>query len=191
MKTIKNNTTNEIEIKNSRFICLLYKITSEEEVKSILKSIKLKYKDASHYCYGYIINDVKRSSDDSEPAGTAGIPILSTLESNKLNLVLSVVIRYFGGVKLGGGGLIRAYRRSVNECIKQSELVTLKRAIIFEITFKYEDTKDVDNLLYSMSILNKEYDEDIKYTVATINLSILDRLKDYNIKIIKDTLVER
>ncbi|MDD5605633.1 MAG: YigZ family protein [Dehalococcoidales bacterium] len=191
MKTIKKNINNELVINKSRFITFLFKVNDESEIDDFLNGLKKEYKDATHYCYAYIINDVKRSSDDNEPGGTAGIPILSVLESHELNLILCVVVRYFGGVKLGAGGLIRAYRKSVNECLKLSELVTLRRGIIFEVTFNYEDTKDIDYILYSVPILNKVYGETITYRVATINPDILDKLQNYKVKIIKDTLVER
>ncbi|MDD4036731.1 MAG: YigZ family protein, partial [Bacilli bacterium] len=191
MKTIKKNINNELIINKSRFITFLFKVNDESEIDDFLNALKKEYKDATHYCYGYIIDNIKRSSDDNEPGGTAGIPILSVLEQNDLNLVLCVVVRYFGGVKLGAGGLIRAYRKSVNECLKLGELVTLRRGIIFEVTFTYEDTKDIDYILYNVPILNKVYGETITYTVATINVDILDKLQNYNVKIIKDTLVER
>ena len=105
MKTIKNNLSNEIIIKNSRFICLLIKINNID-ISDILNNIKLSYPKATHYCYGFIYNNYKKSSDDGEPTGTAGNSILFVLEKNNLNNILCVVIRYFGGIKLGAGGLI-------------------------------------------------------------------------------------
>ena len=122
MKTIKENTNNKIIINKSEFICDLIKVYDIEEVKKELEQIKSKYKDANHYCYAYIIDDNKKSSDDGEPGGTAGVPIMESLNSQNLNYILCIVTRYFGGIKLGAGGLIRAYRKAVNGCIKISEL---------------------------------------------------------------------
>ena len=109
MKSIKFNIENEFIIKKSKFITKLYFVTSEIEIKNILDENKTEYKDATHICYAYILNNVERFNDDSEPSGTAGMPILNVLKNNNLNNVLCIVIRYFGGIKLGAGGLIRAY----------------------------------------------------------------------------------
>ena len=118
MQTIKNNVNNEIIIKNSKFICYLYKIKSIEDINKILSNLKEEYKDATHHCYAYILDNLKKSSDDGEPGGTAGIPILKVLENNNLTNILAVVIRYFGGVKLGAGPLLRSYSNCANEVIK-------------------------------------------------------------------------
>ena len=108
MKTIEDYCSTII-INKSKFICELIYINNENEIIKRLNTIKNKYKDATHYCYAYICDNVKRFNDDGEPGGTAGMPILNVLENNNLNHVLCVVIRYFGGIKLGAGGLVRAY----------------------------------------------------------------------------------
>ena len=94
-----------------------------------MKSIKNKYKDATLHCYAYIIDNIKRFSDDNEPGGTAGMPILNVLENNDLNHILCIVVRYFGGIKLGANGLVRAYSGSCNEAIDCSSVVELHRLI--------------------------------------------------------------
>ena len=99
MKTIKNNIQNEIIIKNSKFICYLYKIKDINEINSILHNIKEEHINATHHCYAYILNNTQKSSDDGEPTGTAGIPILKVLEKNNLSNILAIVVRYFGGIK--------------------------------------------------------------------------------------------
>ena len=96
-----------------------------EDINNILNNIKNEYKDATHYCYAYIIDNTKRFNDDGEPGGTAGMPILNVIEQNNLNHVLIVVVRYFGGIKLGAGGLVRAYSKISYECIKQDKLAIL------------------------------------------------------------------
>lgn len=119
--TIQKDFRQEIIIEKSRFICTLRKISSEEEAIEKLKEIKKEFGDASHNCFAYIVGEngeIQRSSDDGEPSGTAGIPMLEVLRKRHLHNVLAVVTRYFGGVKLGTGGLIRTYGKSVNEAIE-------------------------------------------------------------------------
>lgn len=180
MKTIKNNISNEIIIKNSRFICYLYKIKTQEEITNILNSIKLEHKDATHCCYAYILNDIKKSSDDGEPGGTAGIPILKVLENNNLNFILAVVIRYFGGIKLGAGGLVRAYTKSVTNTITNDNLVTLIKGYNLDITFDYNNIKDIDYLLKDIKINNKAFDTQVTYNID-IDSSFLNTIKNMNI----------
>jgi len=179
MRTIKDNIKNEIIIKNSKFITLLYHINDELEVSNLLDSTKLEYKNANHYCYAYIIGGVKRYNDDGEPSGTAGAPILNTLEKNDLNGVLCVVVRYFGGIKLGAGGLIRAYGKSVREALSQSILVNINECYYVSLTFTYDDLKDIDFIINKNPIMKKEFNENIEYTIMLKeeNLDIIDKLK--------------
>ena len=146
MFTIKEKTVNEIIIQKSRFICVLDKLENKDDLENILKEIKNTYKGATHYCYAYIINSSQKYDDDGEPSGTAGNPILNVLKFNNLNNVVSIVIRYFGGIKLGAGGLVRAYTKSVTECLKlcnteeERQWITFiisKKNIIFRIIFFY------------------------------------------------------
>ena len=143
MKTIKNNSTNEIIIKNSRFINYLIKIKNPD-IKEITEEIKTTHPKANHYCYAYIYNDIKRSSDDKEPTGTAGSPMLNVLEKNNLNNILAITVRYFGGIKLGAGGLIRAYTESITENLKNVELIELEKGYKLEIIFNYSDEKQIN-----------------------------------------------
>ena len=109
---------NEIIIKKSKFITKLYNI---DNVESILNNLKNEYKKATHFCYAYSINGKEKAYDDGEPSHTAGLPILNVIHMKKLNNTLIVVIRYFGGVKLGAGPLTRAYSKSASEIIKKLE----------------------------------------------------------------------
>ena len=109
---------NEIIIKKSKFITKLYEIKDVNEINPIIDNLKKEYKKATHICYAYIINGQEKAVDDGEPSGTAGRPILNVLQKKKLNEIMVVVIRYFGGVKLGAGGLVRAYTKSTSEVIK-------------------------------------------------------------------------
>ena len=112
MKTVKKEVTNEIIINKSKFITIIIPLTTIEQIDDILKNIKNKYKDATHYCYGYVINGKEKMSDDGEPSGTAGMPILNVIKKHDLTNVICIVVRYFGGIKLGAGGLTRAYSNS-------------------------------------------------------------------------------
>lgn len=165
MKTIKYNITHEYIIQKSKFISMLYQVNNEKEVINILNRLKLEYKDATHICYAYIINNIKRFQDDGEPSGTAGMPILNVLESQKLNLILAVVIRYFGGIKLGAGGLVRAYTTSVVEALENQDLGEIVSGYKVTITFKYNNSKLIDNTLKNYQIINKEFNSEITYIV--------------------------
>ena len=129
-RTIKENGIVEEEIKKSRFICHLKRISSESEGRDFINKIKKEHYKANHSCSAMIVGEdsfIKRSSDDGEPSGTAGIPMLSVLEKQELTNVVAVVTRYFGGIKLGTGGLIRAYGGCVANAIKEIGRVEVKK----------------------------------------------------------------
>ena len=117
MRTLKSNYINEIIIKNSRFITLLYKLNDVNAVNSIVDETKELYPKANHYCYAYITDNAKRSSDDGEPGGTAGMPMLNVLEKEGFINVLAITVRYFGGIKLGAGPLLRSYNKCANDLV--------------------------------------------------------------------------
>lgn len=190
MYTIKYDVVEEIVIKNSRFITILKKINKKEEVEKIINNIKEMYPKATHYCYGYIINDYKKCSDDKEPSGTAGIPILSVLEKNNLSCIIAVVVRYFGGIKLGAGGLIRAYSKAVRDSIIKSELIELIPGKYIALSVSYDEQKNIDYILANSKIVNKTYNESVIY-YALIDNNLLDKLSKYNLEIIEDTLLEK
>lgn len=189
MRTIKNNVSNEIIIKNSRFICLFMKINSTD-ISDILDKIKEEYPKATHYCYAYVYNDIQRFSDDGEPGGTAGMPMLNVLLKEELSNVLCVVIRYFGGIKLGAGGLVRAYTKSVTECLKVTDLMELEEGYKLRLKFNYNDEKQIKYLLKDSNILNEKYDLDVEYTVL-VNNNVFDTLKNYNYEILEKTYIEK
>ena len=192
MYSIKSNTHNEIIIKNSRFICYLYKIKDKSEVNDIIDNIKEINKDATHYCYAYIIDDYRKSSDDGEPSGTAGIPMLKVLEANELNNILAVVVRYFGGILLGAGGLVRAYTKSVTNCLSEDNIVELTKGYNITINFDYNRIKEIDYLLKDISINNKSFDNIVIYNID-IPISFLDIIKINNIdyELLKEINIEK
>ncbi|GMA46788.1 YigZ family protein [Tetragenococcus muriaticus] len=125
-RTIQKNGQAEIEIKKSRFICSLKRVYTEEEAKDFIQQLKKEHWKAAHNCSAFMIgeeNEIQRSSDDGEPAGTAGHPMLEVLKKQELINVCAVVTRYFGGTKLGAGGLIRAYSHSVSHALEETRIV--------------------------------------------------------------------
>lgn len=191
MKTIKNNTYNETIIKNSRFICYLYKIKDINDINTILSNLKQEHKDATHHCYAYILDNLQKSSDDGEPGGTAGIPILKVLENNNLTNILAVVIRYFGGIKLGAGGLVRAYTKSTTNTLTNDNIIAIEEGYNINIEFNYNQIKEIDYLLKDIKINKKEFDNIITYNID-IPSNFLTKLKNNNIKhtIIKNIYIE-
>ena len=177
MKSITNKEIYEITIKNSKFIGVIIPIESLDDVKDNLTKLKEEYKNATHYCYAFkLIND-KGFSDDGEPNKTAGIPILNVIEGNDLVNVLVVVIRYFGGIKLGPGGLIRAYSNTCKEVINKSTLVELIKGIEASITFNYSKEKEINYLLKDSIIKNKLYEENCTYIIEATK-EVLDSISN-------------
>ena len=121
MNTIENDVKDEYIINKSKFITHVLKVKDIIDCKEKIINIKNEYKDATHNCFAYVIDNTKRFSDDGEPSGTAGMPILNVIESNNLNHVLIIVTRYFGGIKLGAGGLFRAYMDAANKVCEKDE----------------------------------------------------------------------
>ncbi len=162
MKSIQKEITSEIIINKSRFITILTNINDIDKVKEKLEEIKKKYKDATHYCYAYIINNHERCSDNGEPSGTAGMPILNVLKQNDLTNILCVVIRYFGGIKLGAGGLIRAYSTSASVALNKATITNIVNGYNITIEFSYNNLKQIDYLLKNIDI-KKDYQTNITY----------------------------
>lgn len=167
-RTIYSDYQSNIEIKKSRFICSLKRVYSEKEAKDFIEKIKKEHWKASHNCNAFIISEkdaVQRSSDDGEPSGTAGIPMLEVLKNNNLTNVLAIVTRYFGGIKLGTGGLIRAYSQSVSHALDQVGLVERKLQQEIMVTIPYTN---LDKLHYFLE--KNEYT--IRETYYTENVVI-------------------
>lgn len=141
--TINENIESEITVKKSKFICNLIKIEKQEEAEEQIKKIKKKYHDARHNCVVYRVQEndtiVEKASDDGEPSGTAGGPMLTILQKNNLCNVLVVVTRYFGGILLGTGGLVRAYSDSMQNALELTEKVEKCTGIEFEAELEYNN----------------------------------------------------
>ena len=164
MKTIKFNLENTIIIKNSKFITYIYKINSDD-ISNYLEDIKKLHPKATHYTYAYIYNDIKKCSDDNEPSNTAGSPMLNVLEKEGLSNILVITVRYFGGIKLGAGGLIRAYTKSVTETLKKVEFVYLEEGYKVLLEFDYTLEKQINYIVGEKNIIEKSFDNKITYIV--------------------------
>ena len=148
--TFKENGTVQEEIKKSKFICHVKRVSSEEEARDIINAIKKEHYKATHNCSAFIIgeqSDIKRTSDDGEPSGTAGIPMLGVLENHRITNSCVVVTRYFGGINLGAGGLIRAYAGSVAQAVREIGLVEIKEQVVLGITLSYSQYQEFANFL--------------------------------------------
>jgi len=174
-KTIKHNNCEEIEEKKSKFIANLMYVESEEEVQNRIKEIKKKYYDARHNCFAYRIiegeNIVQRSSDDGEPSGTAGAPILNILEKNNMVNILVVVTRYFGGILLGTGGLVKAYSEATLKSIENNQIVERENGYEVRISSPYAYIKKIEYFLKTnnIKILNKEFLDNVNILVELSN----------------------
>ena len=178
MYTIKDNKEKTIIINKSKFISKSYFVNSVNDAQNIINNIKDKYKDATHVCYAYIIDNNIKYSDDKEPNNTAGLPIYNVLEKNNLNHVLVIIIRYFGGIKLGAGGLTRAYSNSATLVINDN-ITELILGYKIEVKLNYDSIKEVEYILKDENIINKYYNEDI---------TIILEITEDNIDIIKEKL---
>lgn len=160
--SIKENVQTEIVVKKSKFICNLIKIESQEEAEEYIKKIKRKYYDARYNCVAYRVIEneqvVEKSSDDGEPSGTAGGPMLNILQKNNLGNVLVVVTRYFGGILLGTGGLVRAYSDATLDAIDISEKVEKCIGIEAEVELDYNNLESFKYYCKKNNIYIKEYD---------------------------------
>ena len=176
---IKDEVSSTLIIEKSRFIAYIKPVFSEDEYKEYLKEIRKKYYDASHVVSAFISNNIKRSSDDGEPSGTGGIPVLNILEKNNLNNTCCLVVRYFGGIKLGVGGLSRAYSNATLEALKKAIIVEDYIYPKYELILDYEVANKLDNLLMNNTyLLNKDYDVNVKITFVLKNENILDKIKE-------------
>ena len=185
-KTIEENDgiiKTEWEIQKSRFITHLKHVKTEKEAQEFIQEIKKKYFDARHNCSSYIIgqsSEIQKSSDDGEPSGTAGIPILEVLKKNELSDIVAVVTRYFGGIKLGAGGLIRAYGKSATLAIESATVVKKSIFNAYKLTLDYSLIDTFENYLHlnEIRIKDKEYTDNVTFTILLPQLISDNTIKD-------------
>ncbi len=193
---LAKSTQSELIIDKSRFITNLYVVTQIDDVHTYLKDIRKIHKDANHYCYAYIIRDGRevKASDDGEPAKTAGVPILEVLKHHDLTDVLCVVTRYFGGIKLGAGGLIRAYTNSVSHALSETDFLLKEKRSIAEIELPYAlyDTFSYQ-LKDHITIIDQQFAVDIKLTVILNGITyaeIKDKFHKVKLTDLGETIVD-
>ena len=168
--TIKENSYDEFVEKKSTFITHLIRVTSEEEAREFIQKMKKKHYDATHVCSCYVVgdnNEITRANDDGEPSGTAGAPMLDVLVKNEIKNVCATVIRYFGGTKLGTGGLVRAYGGGVINALKNATLVERKDALEIRLELDYNLNGKIEYEIEKTNFIvnNLEYTDKIIYTI--------------------------
>ena len=190
MYTIKENVENLLEIKKSKFITRLYKVYSVDEAVKILKDVREEHKDATHCCYAYRIGNIQKFSDDGEPGGTAGLPMMDMMQKKEIDYVLCVVIRYFGGIKLGAGGLVRAYANSIREALQRIELKELSPGYLIEIKTNYENNSTLSNMIKKEDIISLDYGTDIVYKIRILK-DDLEKFSRFSPIILEEILIEK
>ena len=197
-KTVKKTSECEIIEKKSRFIALTYPVTTEEEALTHLEAARKKYYDATHVVFAYRIrnNQIQRFSDDGEPQGTAGVPVLEVLSKGEITDTLSIVVRYFGGTLLGAGGLIRAYSKSAHEGVTASQVITMAECVEFSIQCPYHLLGKVEHILMEQNCrkLSVEYADQItmKYYVEESSFPKLEaELREATNATLSATVVNR
>ncbi|ARU46444.1 YigZ family protein [Corynebacterium silvaticum] len=163
----------EIDIKRSRFITFIRRVASEEEARNFISDIKKRFPDARHHCSAYIYhvegsNPVERSSDDGEPSGTAGTPMLDVLRGSGILDVAAVVVRYFGGTKLGAGGLVHAYSGAVSDCLAQVATVQRHKRELYSVDFNHADAGRFEAELRArhVAVVDTQYSHRVTLTLA-------------------------
>ena len=180
-RTIKEDGQVQEEIKKSRFICHAKRVYSEEEARDFITAIKKEHYKATHNCSAFIIgerSEIKRTSDDGEPSGTAGVPMLGVLENHNLTNVCVVVTRYFGGIKLGAGGLIRAYAGSVALAVKEIGIIEIKEQAGIAIQMSYAQYQEYGNFLKEHNLMELE----TNFTDQIDTIIYVDKEEKENIK---------
>lgn len=197
MKTIKKPVEAQINIKKSNFIARLYPAKDKKEVKKIIEEVSTRYSDATHNCTAYIVSDSQGYDDNGEPSGTAGKPMMNVLIKNDLSNIVAIVTRYFGGIKLGAGGLVRAYSHSILKAIEEAEIVNMELFNIYEAIFDYKNIKEVDSELrkYNLKVIKKDYNVQVTYLIASNQIDIISNIEekfqsDVKIDLIKKDYLE-
>lgn len=175
---INCNTSHTIIIKKSEFITELYRVFSVDEFNTILKDAKKRHPKATHICTAYRIQQFEKSNDDGEPSGTAGLPMLEVLRKQSIIDVCALVIRYYGGIQLGAGGLTRAYSGSVAQALETVKLNPIMDMLDTIIEFPIPFTDIILNRLKDIEILNKSFTDYVQLTIRSINDDYLLDLKE-------------
>ncbi|MDA3627431.1 YigZ family protein [Saccharopolyspora oryzae] len=170
MRTIKQPGEHELEVKKSRFLCALARVTDEAEAREFIQQRRKLHHDARHHCSAFVLGDlgeVQKSSDDGEPAGTAGVPMLEVLRHNEITNAVAVVTRYFGGVLLGAGGLVRAYGGAVSAALDHVGLLERRPVRTVTTSVDYLIAGKLDNDLRSAGyqVVDTEYQDVVRFHI--------------------------
>lgn len=187
MKTIIEEKETIYIVNKSKFIGIIKKVFNEEEINTILTTYQKKYSDATHICYAYILENKEKYSDDKEPSKTAGFPILEVLKKNNLCYTLAIVIRYFGGIKLGSNGLIRSYSNTISQILNHNTK-DIEEGYIIEINEDYKKIDTINYLLKEAIIIQKDFNEKI-YIRAKVTKKMLEQLSNIQYTIIQTILL--
>lgn len=165
--------------KKSEFITYLRRTESEEEAKAFIDEIKKMHPKATHHCQAFLIDEsIQRSNDDGEPSGTAGIPMLEILRKRNMEKITAVVVRYFGGVLLGAGGLIRAYSKGVADALSNNDIYEVKEMNKYTITVDYKYADQLDYLLTDKTVLDRIYDMKVSFVYIDEDNSLLPKIQE-------------
>ncbi len=169
-KTLKYQSQGVFKDRGSKFIAFAYPVKTENEVRQLVKGLKKEYYDARHHCYAFVLGKDKkkfRAADDGEPSNSAGAPILGQLRSFDLTNTLVVVVRYFGGTKLGVPGLVNAYREATIDALNQTEIVEEFDKVMVSIKFEYIKMNDVMKVVkdFDLEVLSQNFDLDCQMTL--------------------------
>jgi len=194
MLRINDTYENTIIINKSEFITHLYRVNNLAEVDEILSSVRKKYYDATHNCYAYIIGDkgeIQKASDDGEPQKTAGAPMLDVLKKKNITNILAITTRYFGGILLGAGGLVRAYSDSVSEALKNVILYDISYVNNFKLTVTYQGYNTILSNLSYINITETSFTDEVIITAYCL-IDKYKNIKDdlYKNKINPESLID-
>lgn len=168
MKSIKETVVTEFKVSKSTFVNYLIPVTTVEQAKNELNELRKKYPDANHHCFCYIIGnnqEIQKFSDDGEPSKTAGMPMIEVLKKHDLTNVLNVSVRFFGGIKLGAGGLVRAYTKSASNGILDCHFTTLKILYQIKVTIPFDSIGQVEKYIRDhFALSDTSYDSNVHYT---------------------------
>lgn len=190
MYTIKNEIVTEQIINKSRFITYLFPVKDEDDAKEKLEMIRKKHYDATHNCYCYIVGDtanIMKFSDDGEPQGTAGVIIYNCLEKNNLTNVLAIVTRYFGGIKLGAGGLVRAYSSSTAKAVEEAKIIKIIKYEKVQIICDYSNLSIIEKHTSNYEQISKDFSTKITITIVVPADEVIS-LKNKLIDLTKDSI---
>lgn len=185
--SVSGETVNETVIERSRFICKIRRVANEDEARAFIEEVRKEHSTATHNCYAYVASEdgnIMKFSDDGEPQGTAGMPMLEVLRNRKLMMTAAVVTRYFGGIKLGAGGLVRAYSGAVAACLNEAKIVSNELSSELKVRLSYELYPVFLKFISDKKLctLNSEFDRDVEITFVlprVLEKSFTEGLTDY------------